>query len=108
MWTDMHILPQDNNGSIENEELKGFLKDLLELVKKVGKDLMNDRYSIRDSTDFGIGFYTRIQPFIAFCSPADARDSCCFPAHVHMIRVAKITRHPEPWPVRLSVPGLRR
>ena len=27
--------PQDNNGSIENEELKGFLKDLLELVKKV-------------------------------------------------------------------------
>lgn len=27
--------PQDNNGSIENEELRGFLKDLLELVKKV-------------------------------------------------------------------------
>lgn len=26
--------PQDNNGSIENEELRGFLKDLLELVKK--------------------------------------------------------------------------
>lgn len=26
---------QDNNGSIENEELRGFLKDLLELVKKV-------------------------------------------------------------------------
>jgi hypothetical protein len=25
---------QDNNGSIENEELRGFLKDLLELVKK--------------------------------------------------------------------------
>ncbi|RWS07571.1 calbindin-32-like protein, partial [Dinothrombium tinctorium] len=24
----------DNNGTIENEELKGFLKDLLELVKK--------------------------------------------------------------------------
>ncbi|KAK6622340.1 Calbindin-32 [Polyplax serrata] len=24
----------DNNGSIENEELRGFLKDLLELVKK--------------------------------------------------------------------------
>ena len=27
--------PQDNNGTIENEELRGFLKDLLELVKKV-------------------------------------------------------------------------
>ena len=26
---------QDGNGTIENEELKGFLKDLLELVKKV-------------------------------------------------------------------------
>ena len=26
---------QDGNGSIENEELRGFLKDLLELVKKV-------------------------------------------------------------------------
>lgn len=26
---------KDNNGSIENEELRGFLKDLLELVKKV-------------------------------------------------------------------------
>ncbi|KAK6632936.1 hypothetical protein RUM43_012679 [Polyplax serrata] len=25
---------KDNNGSIENEELRGFLKDLLELVKK--------------------------------------------------------------------------
>jgi hypothetical protein len=30
-----HESSQDNNGSIENEELKGFLKDLLELVKKV-------------------------------------------------------------------------
>lgn len=29
-----HIF-QDNNGTIENEELRGFLKDLLELVKKV-------------------------------------------------------------------------
>ena len=26
---------QDGNGTIENEELRGFLKDLLELVKKV-------------------------------------------------------------------------
>lgn len=29
---------QDNSGTIENEELKGFLKDLLELVKKVGRE----------------------------------------------------------------------
>lgn len=29
------IYLQDNNGTIENEELRGFLKDLLELVKKV-------------------------------------------------------------------------
>lgn len=29
------FLFQDNNGTIENEELRGFLKDLLELVKKV-------------------------------------------------------------------------
>jgi hypothetical protein len=26
---------QDNNGTIENEELAGFLKDILDLVKKV-------------------------------------------------------------------------
>lgn len=26
---------KDNNGTIENEELTGFLKDLLEVVKKV-------------------------------------------------------------------------
>lgn len=32
----LYLLPlQDNNGTIENEELRGFLKDLLELVKKV-------------------------------------------------------------------------
>ena len=29
---------QDGNGTIENEELRGFLKDLLELVKKVGRN----------------------------------------------------------------------
>ena len=28
------FLLQDGNGTIENEELRGFLKDLLELVKK--------------------------------------------------------------------------
>lgn len=31
----INLLFQDQNGTIENEELKGFLKDLLELVKKV-------------------------------------------------------------------------
>jgi hypothetical protein len=30
---------KDNNGSIENEELRGFLKDLLELAKKVRKTI---------------------------------------------------------------------
>ena len=29
------IIIQDNSGDIENEELSGFLKDLLELVKTV-------------------------------------------------------------------------
>ena len=28
---------KDNNGTIENEELTGFLKDLLEVMKKVHK-----------------------------------------------------------------------
>jgi Ca2+-binding EF-hand superfamily protein len=31
------LYDRDNNGTIENEELRGFLKDLLELVKKVGR-----------------------------------------------------------------------
>lgn len=31
---------KDNNGSIENEELRGFLKDLLELVKKVSENTL--------------------------------------------------------------------
>jgi hypothetical protein len=35
---------QDNNGTIENEELRGFLKDLLELVKKV--KLLNNNFSL--------------------------------------------------------------
>ncbi|KAG8240195.1 hypothetical protein J437_LFUL016692 [Ladona fulva] len=34
----------DNNGTIENEELRGFLKDLLELVKK--------DYDAQDLQDF--------------------------------------------------------
>lgn len=45
---------QDNNGTIENEELRGFLKDLLELVKK--------DYDAQDLVDFedtimrGVGY----------------------------------------------------
>lgn len=45
---------QDNNGEIENEELRGFLKDLLELVKK--------DYDAQDLVDFeetilqGVGY----------------------------------------------------
>lgn len=35
MYARLMVWFQDNNGSIENEELRGFLKDLLELVKKV-------------------------------------------------------------------------
>uniref|UniRef100_A0A1B0GHG1 EF-hand domain-containing protein n=1 Tax=Lutzomyia longipalpis TaxID=7200 RepID=A0A1B0GHG1_LUTLO len=44
----------DNNGTIENEELRGFLKDLLELVKK--------DYDAQDLIDFeetilqGVGY----------------------------------------------------
>ena len=32
------LIVQDSSGQIENEELSGFLKDLLELVKNVGDD----------------------------------------------------------------------
>lgn len=34
---------QDNSGTIENEELKGFLKDLLELVKKVSVQVFAEK-----------------------------------------------------------------
>lgn len=40
----LSFLIQDNNGTIENEELRGFLKDLLELVKK--------DYDAQDLIDF--------------------------------------------------------
>lgn len=52
---------QDNNGCIENEELKGFLKDLLELVKKVS-------FSRRD---FGCQSIGRLRSIIllSFISP---------------------------------------
>jgi hypothetical protein len=39
MYKLLLLLLQDNNGTIENEELRGFLKDLLELVKKVGSHI---------------------------------------------------------------------
>ena len=32
---------QDNSGTIEDDELTGFLKDLLELVKKVNSSIMH-------------------------------------------------------------------
>ncbi|XP_023242648.1 calbindin-32-like, partial [Centruroides sculpturatus] len=38
------LYDRDKNGTIENEELKGFLKDLLELVKK--------DYDAQDLEDF--------------------------------------------------------
>nr|CAD7439805.1 unnamed protein product [Timema bartmani] len=38
------LYDRDNNGTIENEELRGFLKDLLELVKK--------DYDAQDLADF--------------------------------------------------------
>ena len=34
---------QDNSGTIEDDELTGFLKDLLELVKKVNISNMHQR-----------------------------------------------------------------
>ncbi|XP_033252161.1 calbindin-32 isoform X1 [Drosophila miranda] len=40
------LYDRDNSGTIENEELKGFLKDLLELVKK-------DDYDAQDLAAFG-------------------------------------------------------
>jgi len=48
------LYDRDNNGTIENEELRGFLKDLLELVKK--------DYDAQDLVDFedtilqGVGY----------------------------------------------------
>lgn len=46
------IVWQDNNGSIENEELRGFLKDLLELAKKVrANDWWEDAGMMKDRTD---------------------------------------------------------
>jgi len=48
------LYDRDNNGSIENEELKGFLKDLLELVKKDydAQDLQEFENSILAGCDY--------------------------------------------------------
>lgn len=53
---------QDNNGTIENEELRGFLKDLLELVKKV-KNYSYDGFYFK-SGFFKIEFITASRKFI--------------------------------------------
>lgn len=48
------LYDRDKNGTIENEELKGFLKDLLELVKKDydARDLMEFQEAILRGCDF--------------------------------------------------------
>ena len=38
--------PQDKNGTIENEELNGFLKDLMELVQQVGQSFLSECVNI--------------------------------------------------------------
>lgn len=48
------LYDRDNNGTIENEELRGFLKDLLELVKKDydAQDLLDFEETILRGCDF--------------------------------------------------------
>ncbi|XP_077283223.1 calbindin 53E [Arctopsyche grandis] len=48
------LYDRDNNGSIENEELRGFLKDLLELVKKDydAQDLLDFEETILQGVDY--------------------------------------------------------
>ncbi|XP_063708586.1 calbindin-32 isoform X2 [Culicoides brevitarsis] len=48
------LYDRDNNGSIENEELRGFLKDLLELVKKDYD--AQDLTDIEDTIMRGVGY----------------------------------------------------
>uniref|UniRef100_A0A336LR57 CSON010027 protein n=1 Tax=Culicoides sonorensis TaxID=179676 RepID=A0A336LR57_CULSO len=48
------LYDRDNNGSIENEELRGFLKDLLELVKKDYD--AQDLSDIEDTIMRGVGY----------------------------------------------------
>ncbi|XP_075210533.1 calbindin 53E [Lycorma delicatula] len=51
------LYDRDNNGTIENEELRGFLKDLLELVKKDydAQDLQEFEETILRGVDFNQG-----------------------------------------------------
>ncbi|KAH9394661.1 Calbindin-32 [Tyrophagus putrescentiae] len=42
------LYDRDKNGTIENEELKGFLKDLLELVKKASTDIDYDATDLQE------------------------------------------------------------
>lgn len=52
MYKFMLLLLQDNNGTIENEELRGFLKDLLELVKKVSTHMYMDSRKVKSKYKF--------------------------------------------------------
>jgi Ca2+-binding EF-hand superfamily protein len=49
-----NLYDRDNNGSIENEELRGFLKDLLELAKKDydAEDLKEFEETILQGVDY--------------------------------------------------------
>ncbi|XP_065367902.1 calbindin-32 [Calliphora vicina] len=49
------LYDRDNSGSIENEELKGFLKDLLELVKKDDYDA-SDLKAFEETILRGVGY----------------------------------------------------
>ncbi|XP_053964311.1 calbindin-32-like [Anastrepha ludens] len=49
------LYDRDNSGSIENEELKGFLKDLLELVKKDDYDAQ-DLKAFEETILRGVGY----------------------------------------------------
>uniref|UniRef100_A0A1A9X316 EF-hand domain-containing protein n=1 Tax=Glossina brevipalpis TaxID=37001 RepID=A0A1A9X316_9MUSC len=49
------LYDRDNSGTIENEELKGFLKDLLELVKKDDYDAQ-DLKAFEETILRGVGY----------------------------------------------------
>jgi hypothetical protein len=62
---------KDNNGSIENEELRGFLKDLLELAKKVrGGNLSAKRTQLSAKIDEALS-----QKLTTFFSPPRRSES---------------------------------
>jgi hypothetical protein len=54
MYKFMLLLLQDNNGTIENEELRGFLKDLLELVKKVSTHIYTGSRKVKRKLKYNI------------------------------------------------------